>query len=536
MLGGEALATHALPDEGSLVIGRGEDCDIRIEDTSISRRHARIVVGPELIPEIFIEDLGSRNATSVRGARLVPGVATRVALDEVITLGALGLVIQQHAPAAPHRTLWGHGYFELKLADECTRARRAGTTFALIRVRAESRAVDTLSDAIGDDDVVGIYAPGDWEILAIDASAAEATRIAAAISGAVAAARVAIAMFPADGGDAWALTAAANARLAGGTPEATAVAPSAVGPVTLLELVDRIAAGDLSALIVGEPGTGKQVIAERIHARSRRAGRPLCKLGCVAASELLIERALFGYEKGAFAGAAAARPGVLEQADGGSVFLDEVGELPAAIQGKLLRVIDQRETRRIGAAKPRPIDVRFIAATHKDLDAAIVAARFRADLHARLAGVTVHIPPLRERPTEIEQIVEQLVAHAARGLGRPAPRVTPAALALLRAYRWPGNVRELRSLIERATLLCEAAIDVVHLPEERMRRPAVATTPSALEDTRDDGAAIERQALEQALARTSGNQTEAAKLLGVSRRTLSNRLSRHGLAPPRKRR
>ena len=542
MLGGEALAKRSLPDEGTLVIGRGADCDIRIEDTSISRRHARVVIGPELIPELSIEDLGSSNATSVRGVKLVPGVPTRVALDEVITLGAIGLVIQQHTPTAPHRTLWGHGYFEPKLADECARARRAGTTFALLRVRADGRAIDALSDAIREGDVIGIYAPGEWEILCVDATAAEAARIAAMIVGVAATARVAIAMFPADGGDGWALTAVANARLADGALEAAAVPPSAIGPMALLELVDRVAAGDLSALIVGEPGTGKEIIAERIHARSRRAGRPLGKLSCAAVPEALIERELFGHEKGAFPGATVARPGVIEQADGGSVFLDGISELPAATQAKLLRVIDLREVRRVGATKPRPIDVRFLAATQRELGGAIAAERFREDLHARLAGVVVHVPPLRERPTEIAPLVEQLAAGAARRLGRPAPRVTPAALARLRAYRWPGNVRELRSIIERATFLCEAEIDLAHLPEDRLVRPEPAAPPPAVEfpdeaptDVGGDASARERQAIEQALARTSGNQTKAAKLLGVSRRTLSNQLDRHGLARPRKR-
>jgi len=225
VLGGEAPATHSLPDAGSRVIGRGDDCEIRLDDTSISRRHARITLGAELT----IEDLGSSNATTVRGARLVPGVPAKIALDEVITLGAIGLAIQQHAPASPHRTLWGHDYFEARLDDECARARRAGTTFALLRVGADAGTVDALSDAVGDADVIGTHAPGQWEILVIDASAEDAAQVAAAICGAVATARVAIAMFPGDGGDAPALASTANARLASGQLAAPPVAPRAEG-------------------------------------------------------------------------------------------------------------------------------------------------------------------------------------------------------------------------------------------------------------------------------------------------------------------
>jgi DNA-binding NtrC family response regulator len=218
------------------------------------------------------------------------------------------------------------------------------------------------------------------------------------------------------------------------------------------------------------------------------------------------------------------------------VFLDEIGELPAATQAKLLRVLEQREIWRVGALKAKPIDVRFIAATHRDLEAAIADGRFREDLYFRLAGVSLQVPPLRERPDELEPLVRYFASRAAAGLGRPTPRVAPAALALLRAYRWPGNIRELRNVIERATLLCDGEIEVAHLPEDRMSRPA--TVPSAesspLDTVKSQAAQLEREAIEAALARSSGNQTKAAKLLGISRRTLTNKLNLYNLARPRK--
>jgi DNA-binding NtrC family response regulator len=533
VLGGEVLATHALPVRGTLTIGRGAECDIAIDDTSISRVHARLVVGTE----ITVEDLGSSNATRVRGERLEPGAAVNVALDEVITLGAIGVVIQQHAPVQRERTLWGHGYFELRLVDECTRARRTNATFALLRIRADRDVVDQLSAAVRDIDVIGTYAPREWEILAIDATTDDAARIARAIASSVPGAKVASAMFPADGDDAWKLESAVAARLDRDARPAAPVMPAAAGPMTrLFELADRVAVGDISVLVLGETGSGKELIAERIHDRSRRAGKPLVKLNCAAVPEQLIESELFGYEKGAFTGATGAKPGLLEEASGGSVFLDEIGELPAATQAKLLRVLEQREIWRVGALKAKPIDVRFIAATHRDLEAAIAAGRFREDLYFRLAGVTLQVPPLRQRPDELEPLVRFFTSRAAAGLGRPTPRVSPAALALLRAYRWPGNIRELRNVIERATLLCDGEIDVAHLPEDRMSRPAAAPSAesSPLDTVKSQAAQLEREAIEDALSRSSGNQTKAAKLLGISRRTLTNKLNLYNLARPRK--
>jgi hypothetical protein len=267
VLGGEAPTTHSLPDAGSQVIGRGADCDIRLEDISISRKHARITVGAELT----IEDLGSSNATTVRGARLTPGIPVTIALDEVITLGAIGLAIQQHAPASPHRTLWGHGYFEARLDDECTRARRASTTFALLRIRADAGAADALSDALGNADLIGTYAPGEWEILLVEASAADAAQVAAEICGAIATAQVAIAMFPVDGGNASVLASAANTRLAEGKLGVLPVAPRAMGSrrsrrdteIDLAPVTEKRVARPAAARVAPDPSGDQASAVER---------------------------------------------------------------------------------------------------------------------------------------------------------------------------------------------------------------------------------------------------------------------------------
>ena len=307
----------------------------------------------------------------------------------------------------------------------------------------------------------------------------------------------------------------------------------------LLRLRDRVAQSSISVLLLGETGAGKEVLAESIHRQSPRAGGPFLRLNCAALSETLLESELFGHEKGAFTGAAAAKPGLLETAHGGSVLLDEVGELPPALQVKLLRVLEERQVLRVGALKPRAIDVRFISATNRDLQAESEEGRFRRDLYFRLNGITLVVPPLRERAAEIAKLACELVAAACRQSGRSRePAFSPDALALLERYPWPGNVRELRNVVERAVLLC--AGDVI----TREHLPGIADTvpPSAAPDEtpppttlRAELAALERKRILDALAECGGNQTRAAKLLGMRRQSLVARLDEYGIPRPRKR-
>jgi two-component system, NtrC family, response regulator AtoC len=316
------------------------------------------------------------------------------------------------------------------------------------------------------------------------------------------------------------------------------------GMAHLERLVERVAAASISVLLLGETGVGKEVMAESIHRRSPRRDRPFLRLHCAALSEALLESELFGHEKGAFTGAAAAKPGLLETADGGTVLLDEIGELPPSVQVKLLRVLEDRRVQRVGALAGRDIDVRFVSATHRDLDAEVSAGRFRADLFFRLNGITLRIPSLRERVGEIEPLARRFAEEASRRAGASAPlALSPPALERLRGYDWPGNVRELRNVIERAVLLAGGApISPEHLvfdgpgsgrlapPREYAPPQAHGLPPSG--PRADDDA--ERQRIIEALARCAGNQTHAAKLLGIARSTLVTRLDAYGLPRPRK--
>ena len=331
-------------------------------------------------------------------------------------------------------------------------------------------------------------------------------------------------------------------QVAAAAPQAGAAGDLVVAEAAMRDLhatLARVAAGDISVLLLGETGVGKEVCAAQIHRLSPRRERPLVKLNCGALTETLLESELFGHEKGAFSGAAAAKPGLIESADGGTVFLDEVGELTAATQVKLLRVLEERAVRRVGGLAPRAIDVRFVAATNRDLEAEAARGAFRSDLYYRLAGVSIVIPPLRERVAEIEPIARALVAAAAARLGRAPLALAPATLDALGAYPWPGNVRELRNVIDRAVLLAPAAtIEPAQLPD-KLRAPAPAA-PAPLGKApgwwRDDAEAEERARIIAALEATDGHQGKAADLLGISRRTLLNRLDALAIPRPRKKR
>jgi len=313
----------------------------------------------------------------------------------------------------------------------------------------------------------------------------------------------------------------------------------------IYEQASRVAVSPLSVLILGETGSGKEVLAQSIHKASSRSKQPIVALNCSALTETLLEAELFGHERGAFTGAVSARPGLFECAQGGTVFLDEIGEMPMVIQVKLLRVLEERRVLRVGGRTPIDIDVRFVSATHRDLEAAIERGSFRADLYYRLAGLTVTLPPLRDRPSEILPLALLFARNAAHRLDRQeAPELSHAAREVLLSHAWPGNVRELRNVIERAVVLAPTRmIDTPHLPpkllaEDRQRRTPLLEPPpesAPLSSLRGEMDSLMRSRIVQALDRCAGNQTAAADLLGMSRRTLVARLSQYELPRPRKR-
>jgi DNA-binding NtrC family response regulator len=312
----------------------------------------------------------------------------------------------------------------------------------------------------------------------------------------------------------------------------------------------RAARGTISVLILGETGVGKEILAQEIHRCSPRASGPFVGINCSALSESLLESELFGHEKGAFTGAVTMRAGLFETAEGGSVFLDEVGELSPSTQVKLLRVLEERKVLRVGGRVPRAIDVRFISATHRDLEAAIDAGKFREDLYFRLNGIELTVPPLRCRSGEIESLAQFFAADSSAKLNRStAPAISAAFLGYLHKYAWPGNVRELRNVMDRAVVLSAGeTLRAEHLPAKLV---TAASSPTGsreankaqepigvnndLSRLRREMSDLELKRIKDALERCGGNQTQAAELLGISRRTLVTRLGEYPIARPRKR-
>lgn len=309
----------------------------------------------------------------------------------------------------------------------------------------------------------------------------------------------------------------------------------------LYEVVERLARGSINVLVLGETGVGKEMVAAAVHRASPRADAPFLTVNCAALSEHLLESELFGHERGAFTGAVSAKPGLLELADRGTVFLDELGELPVPLQAKLLRVIEAREVTRVGGVKSRAADVRFIAATNRDLEAATRCGSFRADLMFRLNGASLLVPPLRERRSEILPLALAFLARAtAQSEPTARPRLSTAATESLLAYDWPGNVRELKNAVERAALLCRGAeIELADLAlGELASRGRAARTdgtplPASIPLSTDDDDADERSRIAAALREHGGNQTRAAKALAMPRRTLVRRIARLDLPRPR---
>jgi two-component system response regulator AtoC len=306
-------------------------------------------------------------------------------------------------------------------------------------------------------------------------------------------------------------------------------------------LAERAAAGPINVLITGETGVGKELLAETVHRLSPGKDGPYVCLNCAALSESLLESELFGHERGAFTGAINAKPGLLETAAGGTLFLDEVGELPLPTQAKLLRVLETREVSRLGSVKPRYIDVRFIAATNRDLEQEVARGTFRRDLYFRLNGITLTIPPLRQRVSEIPRLAQTFVRQICAEMGRIEPAVAPGVITLLERYQWPGNIRELKNYMERAVLLCTGGvINVEHLPYEKMRPDTAPVTPEPPAPAGDTGRVVtsgserERQRIIEALNACAGNQSRAAKMLGIPRRTFVAKLDTYRIPRPKK--
>jgi len=565
------MTTYPLPRVGEVSIGRDLACDVRVDEPGIAARHALLRTGPGMA----LTDCATGAATVVGSRRLDPGEACPVAPGVVMQLGAVTVVVQASGASTRLRHVRSHDYFEGRLEDECARAEANRGAFAVLRLKFARNQAQPLEEAftrhLRPVDLVAVYASDEYELLLVDTTPDKATLIAGWLAEHVRGTgagelKRGLACWPLDGRSPEVLLAAAGAALHGRSDAPVSRVPTAGALAGLAPLVERVAATNINVLILGETGVGKEVLARRIHERSPRASRPMLCVNCASLTETLLESELFGHERGAFTGAHQVKPGLLEVAEGGTVLLDEIGEMPLTIQAKVLRVVEQRSVTRVGGVKARSIDVRFMAATHRNLEAEIARGRFREDLYYRLNGVSLLVPPLRERTDEIAALAESFLAQYAAQAGRPPPELAGRALEALLSYSWPGNVRELRNMMERAVMLGGSdLIDIEQLPQERLGRtlaherisepPPPAKEPQsytlrpgaysfapAQRDTdvmppvqEPAEGEDERARIIRALERCAGNQTHAARLLGVSRRTLISRIERYDLPRPRKR-
>ncbi len=295
-----------------------------------------------------------------------------------------------------------------------------------------------------------------------------------------------------------------------------------------LDVAARVAPHPTTVLLTGPSGTGKEVLAREIHRLSPRHDHPFVAINCAAIPESLLESELFGHAKGSFTGAVADHPGLFEQADGGTLFLDEIGELPLALQAKLLRVLQDREIRRVGDRVTRRVDVRVVAATARDLAAEVRDQRFREDLYYRLNVVAIALPPLRERPEDLPPLVRLLLERHSARLGHSVPALDPEAMKQVLEAPWPGNVRELENALERAMVLAQGG--VIRAADLPAPSAAPATASAGATSLKAQADAAEARAIRDALTRTGGNRKDAAKLLGISVRTLFYKLKDLGIA------
>ena len=566
--GGRSRVVELVESE-EVTFGRSRGSTVMVDHDKVSRNHARVT---RRGADIVVEDLGSRNGTRVNGTKIEG--PTRVATGDEIAVGPATAVVGVSTQLRRRTLIGSTSYLEERLAAEADRALRYHRPLGLVMLRidgtgaAAEAALERVASVLRRMDCLAEYGPDEFAIVVpeADRAAAEATArrlVREARAGGLAhggvAVHVGVAAFPDDGSQPGELVSRARAALrtarTGGGAEGVATPPREEPLVEgdmvvadaqmrrLHELCARIADTNMTVLVLGETGVGKELVAEALHRRSARATRPLIKLNCASLPETLLESELFGYERGAFTGADKRKIGYFEAATGGTIFLDELGEMPQGLQAKLLRVLERRKITRVGGTAEIDVDVRVVGATNRNLEKEVERGRFREDLFFRVSAFTMVVPPLRDRPSEIPLMAEHFARMFARELKQDAPTISAAVRERLLRYPWPGNVRELRNAIERAVVLRNGpTLEVEHLPERVRDAPTRAEAASSAGrtlvavgdgvDMREHIAEVERASIVAALEACSGNQTRAAEKLGVSRRALIYKLEKYGLKPP----
>jgi two-component system response regulator AtoC len=553
---------HTLPAQGTLVLGSAPDTDIHVRDPGIAGHHVRLRIADG---EVWLVDLGSDGGTLVNCER-VHGTR-RLCSGDVVTLGSTTLVLLREPRPGKRPVLHAHGLRQ-RLEEELDRAiayaRPLGVA-VLCPARLDERehlgaaaaAVLRRMDVLGWDGATRLVAV--LPEVGGEAARAMAQELVTALAPVAGEVHGGLATCPGDGCHAETLLSGAHAAAAIAEPGEIALAAettveysiaghvvAAAEPAMLrvFDLLRRLAACDLPVLVLGETGTGKEHAAAALHDWSARRERRLVCINCAAIPETLIESELFGYERGAFSDARSPKLGLLEQASGGTVFLDEVAELGPGAQAKLLRALDTKRITHLGDVRERALDIRIVAATNRDLEAESRAGRFRQDLLFRLGAAVVVLPPLRHRLRELPILSRLFVAEACARAGRPGLEISESTLYQLAAYGWPGNVRELRNALEFAVATAEGAtIEPWHLPDRISGRTAAASpeaittaaaatsvAPRRYRPIAEELRELERTRMQEALEDAGGVQTRAAELIGMPIRTFALKLKQYGIS------
>ncbi len=551
-----------LGDGAEVTFGRTRVSTIPLDSERVSRLHARIA---RTGSRVLVEDLGSRNGTKLNGARIEG--PTEVKSGDQIEIGPATVVVSVQSLIGARPRLGSGAYLDERLRAEADRGLRYQRRFGLLMMRlsgplpAVDAAVERLARQIRPMDTIAEYGPDEIAILLPESdedllrAAAEQLVRETRAGGAPVEVRVGLAVFPRHGSKPDEILGRARSALRtarGGRAEVvTAPAAEARTPETdvvvgdpqmrrVYQLVQKVADTPMTVLIIGETGTGKEVVAEALHRQSSRKARPFVRLNCACLPETLLESELFGHERGSFTGADKRKIGFFEAADGGTIFLDEIGEITSAVQAKLLRVLEEHKITRVGGTQEIAVDVRVVCATNRDLEIEVARGAFREDLFFRISAFTILVPPLRDRKGEILPLTEYFLGVMAHEHGQAPPQVSDEARRALERYSWPGNVRELRNALERALVLQAGGVGELEDLPERLREEAELRGGPALPlpvvdggvDVRQQIADVERASILAVLEACGGNQTHAARKLGLSRRALIYRMEKHGLKPP----
>ncbi len=567
---GKSSSMFKLPRTGDVLVGRATSVDLRLNDASVSRKHARLtMVGGEG----RLEDLGSHNGTFVNGEKL--SGTRRLISGDVINICTASLVFHSSVRLAPTRILLEMDAFRMQLESEVERAVRYHRPFAVFAVAPFVGTAERWSLVRSLESVVRridrmAWGASDHGYLLLpettpDEALPTALRVIEAARQTNPAAKVGYAACPLNGCDVDTLLHAARSAVAAAEEGQAVSAERAfrtlvVGDRNVIvadeamtrmyALIERLATVDLPVLIYGETGTGKELASAAVHAFSKRHEKRMVTLNCAALQETLVESELFGHEKGAFTGAATAKQGLLETAAGGTVFLDEIGELSLTSQAKLLRVLETHRFTRLGDVREREVDIRFVAATNRDLQEEVKQGRFREDLYFRLSAATVWLPPLRDRKREIPILSHLFLNEACNAAGRQPMLISEEAMQVMTHHRWPGNVRELKNAMEYFA----AAVNKQTIEPWDVESHLSHTDPSKQSDDfpplrgsagaagseqesgevdfrpiKDEIKELEKTRMLQALEAAEGNQTHAASLISMPLRTFVSKFKQYGL-------